>query len=62
MNTTIPPSRQEDALYLIWRLATTIESKCGIKDILDKTDVTCAYNFLNEVGYTDLRPRWEKKC
>ena len=60
--TTIPKKEQANALYMLWVLTTTLESRIQDhkKEALDAITVAGGYSILNRLGYTPHRPRWEK--
>lgn len=58
--TEIPKNEQENVLDVLWILLRSVEGKVDPKkNILDKHEVTQAYNLLNRIGVTELRPSWE---
>ena len=54
----IPRDRQEDVLHMLWILTQTAESKA--EGALDRMEVESAYNLMNQIGYSSLRPSWER--
>lgn len=57
----LSPKEQENALYMLWVVTLSLESRADSdpNGDLDRNEVTAAYNLFNRVGYSDARPRWE---
>lgn len=60
MKSLIPAKEQQNFLDVLWQMLSNIEATVNPKkDILDKVMVEGAYDLLNRIGFTYLRPRWE---
>ncbi len=64
MKPPIPRDRQEDVLHMLWQLLGSLESRVdgepgGGGHSMDVDLVTAGFNVLNQIGYSDARPRWE---
>ena len=62
MNYKIPEDEVENVLALFWEILVNLESKVGRSGgVLDKMLLSSAYNLLNRIDFTNLRPRFEKE-
>ena len=43
---------------MLWILTQTAESKA--EGALDRMEVEAAYNLMNQIGYSSLRPCWDR--
>lgn len=50
---------QDTALNLLWTYMVMAEGVA--KPGIERHEVECTCNFFNRIGYSQYRPRWEKK-
>ena len=62
MNYKIPEDETENVLALFWEILVNLESKIGRSGgVLDKLILSSAYDLLNRIDFTNLRPRFVKE-